>query len=80
MSTIILYTGNNCKFCEQMKSILTKRKIEFEERNVDQNDTFFAELKVFFEGQKTYVPTFVVDGKIMTDRDFYRKFIGAKSQ
>lgn len=41
---MIVYSRNNCAPCRTLKYYLTKKGIEFEERNVDLNPEFEKEL------------------------------------
>ena len=40
MENVIVYTSNNCPHCKQVKGFLSDQGIEFEERNIEQNDEF----------------------------------------
>lgn len=41
---IIIYTINNCSFCQQEKEYLQSRNLPFEEKNLDQNHDFLTEM------------------------------------
>lgn len=45
METVILYTADGCKFCEEAKATLLENNVTFEERNVRQNDQYLQEAK-----------------------------------
>lgn len=45
METVILYTADGCKFCEEAKEILIANTITFEERNIRQNKQYLQEAK-----------------------------------
>jgi glutaredoxin len=40
VENVIVYTSNNCPHCKQVKGFLSDQGIEFEERNIEQNDEF----------------------------------------
>lgn len=40
MDKVILYTSTNCPHCRQVKGYLADKGIEFEERNIEQNDEY----------------------------------------
>ena len=44
MSKIIVYTINNCPFCEQEKVYLNEHKLLFEEKNIDTNRAYLSEM------------------------------------
>lgn len=44
MSKIIVYTINNCPFCEQEKAYLTEHTLLFEEKNIDTNRAYLTEM------------------------------------
>ncbi len=44
MSKIIVYTINNCPFCEQEKAYLNEHTLLFEEKNVDTNRAYLSEM------------------------------------
>lgn len=60
-NNIILYTGSHCPPCEEIKEILTQKKIKFVEKNIDTDQFSRDELYSIYE--ITYVPTLVIDGK-----------------
>ena len=35
---LILYTKDNCVFCEKVKKVFLERKVSFEERNIKTHD------------------------------------------
>lgn len=41
---ITIYTINNCNFCKQEKEYLTSNKLAFEEKNLETNREFLAEM------------------------------------
>ncbi len=40
MENVIVYTSNNCPHCKQVKGFLSEQGIEFEERNIEQNEEY----------------------------------------
>ncbi|GAB6992398.1 glutaredoxin family protein [Paenibacillus pini] len=40
MEQIIVYTSTNCPNCRQVKTFLADKGLEYEERNIEQNDEF----------------------------------------
>lgn len=40
MEKAIVYTSTNCPHCRQVKSFLNDKGVEFEERNIEQNDDY----------------------------------------
>src|SRR5690349_6022639 len=41
---ITIYTINDCPYCKSEKEYLTSHNLQFEERNVEQNRQFLAEM------------------------------------
>ncbi|MBI2645344.1 glutaredoxin family protein [Candidatus Uhrbacteria bacterium] len=64
---IIIYTKSGCPWCTDALAFLQKNHIEFEEREVRANSTYFDELIQKSGQEKT--PTFDIDGEILADSD-----------
>lgn len=74
---LILFTMKGCPYCEQLKQKLNEEKLEFVERDIDENS---EEYDLFVEiTENEYVPAFMIiedDGKnpssklFAPDRDF----------
>ena len=43
MTPVTFYTKNNCPQCKATKMILEAKKIEYTERNIDENDGYRLE-------------------------------------
>lgn len=41
---LLLYTGTTCPFCRTVEAFLNDRGIEYEARNVHENDEYLSEL------------------------------------
>lgn len=65
--SIIIYTKTGCPWCRDALAFLRDKKIQFDEREVLSNPTFFEELKTKSGQSKT--PTLDVDGEILADTD-----------
>jgi glutaredoxin len=55
---IIIYTGNDCYWCDRAKQYLSQRGVPYEERNVEENEAYGPEV-VNLSGQR-HVPVIVV--------------------
>ena len=64
---IILYTKTGCPWCRGVLDLFKEKKVQFEEREVLKNKTYFDEL-VAKSGQ-TKTPTMDLDGEITADSD-----------
>lgn len=64
---IILYTKDGCPWCRDVLNLFSEKKVNYEEREVTGNKTFFDEL-VKKSGQ-TKTPTLDTDGHILADSD-----------
>ncbi|WP_438349086.1 glutaredoxin family protein [Paenibacillus sp. FA6] len=40
MENVIVYTSSNCPHCRQVKGYLADKGIQYEERNIEENDDF----------------------------------------
>ncbi|AJS60161.1 glutaredoxin family protein [Paenibacillus sp. IHBB 10380] len=40
MDNVVVYTSSNCPHCKQVKGYLGDKGIQFEERNIEENDEF----------------------------------------
>jgi glutaredoxin-like protein NrdH len=44
MSNVIVYSKNQCPYCQQLKKYLTEQEVAYEERNIDVNEAYGEEL------------------------------------
>ena len=42
---VVVYTKSECQPCKLTKAALTRKGIEFEERNIEENEGYYAEVK-----------------------------------
>jgi glutaredoxin-like protein NrdH len=45
MSNVIVYSKNDCPYCQQLKKYFNDQNVAFEERNIDVNDAYGEELQ-----------------------------------
>ncbi len=64
---IKLYSKPLCGWCQDAKAYLKQRGLPFEDIDVGKDPAAYAEMQRL-SGQ-TYVPTIVVDGKVLADFD-----------
>lgn len=64
---IIVYTKTGCPWCIGVTDFLKDKGIDFEERNVSENELFFAEMQA--KSGQTKAPVVEIDGKIIADTD-----------
>lgn len=67
MKKIIIYTIQNCHYCEKVKKFLRDEKIKFKEINVEAEKSFAREM-INKSGQKN-VPVLDIDGEIIFRED-----------
>jgi glutaredoxin 3 len=60
MKSIKIYTTNYCPFCVKAKLLLNKKKIQFSEIDVSNNDTLREEMSSMTNGARS-VPQIFVD-------------------
>lgn len=60
---VVVYTSRDCASCNQVMDLLNEWNIDFEERNVSENRTYFKEL----QGKGVYgtPATFVDDHRVL---------------
>lgn len=67
MKHIKLYSRQLCGWCQDAKAYLSEHQIPFEEVDVGRDRAAYDEM-IQLSGQR-YVPTIVVDGKVLADFD-----------
>jgi glutaredoxin-like YruB-family protein len=60
---VIVYSSDYCPFCDQAKEFLKENKVDFEEKNVQQDKQFMEEMKE--KSGQSGVPVIDIDGKII---------------
>lgn len=75
---LVVYTKNNCPYCDMAKALLTEEEIEFETINIEDDDTarefliseghrtmpqIYEDGKLYVEGGYTGLKTFLTEGK-----------------
>lgn len=68
MSSITIYTKDYCPFCVKAKSLLTMKKIEFNEINLNKNPEKFDEMITKSNGART-VPQIFYKNNYIGDCD-----------
>jgi len=59
----IVYTSTHCQYCKQVKSFLTEKGVQYEERNIDQDERFAEEL--WNTGMRSVPVTVIGENKIL---------------
>lgn len=59
---VIVYSSNGCFYCDQVKTFLKEKGIEFEERNASINKEYLDHLK---EKKIFATPATFIDGKLV---------------
>jgi glutaredoxin 3 len=72
MKKIEIYTTNNCPFCVKAKSLLNKKKINFSEINVSNNETLREKMSAMANGARS-VPKIFADNVHIGDCDRIHK-------
>jgi glutaredoxin 3 len=63
--SLIVYTKAGCSWCEEVVKFLDERQVDYEDRNVTEDEGYFDELKVKSGQEKC--PTLDLNGEILTD-------------
>lgn len=74
---IILYTSDDCTFCNSAKNILNKKKLEFEEINISKNNNLKKEMMNKTNGLMT-VPQIFINSKHVGGFQELNKLINTK--
>ena len=64
---VIVFTQQDCPPCNWVKSYLTQRGVEFEERNIDSGMAVARELTHTYKSQST--PTVVIGDQVLIGYD-----------
>jgi glutaredoxin 3 len=59
---IIIYSTNTCPICVTTKELLTKWKLPFEQKMIDENRTYMEQFSKDTNGART-VPQIIIDDK-----------------
>ncbi len=62
MKNVTVYTTNYCPYCTRAKSLLSKKKVPFEEIDVTGDDAMRVKLVEMSDGMKT-VPQIFIGGE-----------------
>ncbi|MBP1906408.1 glutaredoxin [Paenibacillus turicensis] len=63
MENVIVYTSTNCPHCRQVKSFLNDKGVQFEERNIEQNEDYAQQ--VWDMGLRAVPVTVIGDKRIV---------------
>ncbi|MGG0825011.1 glutaredoxin family protein [Paenibacillus turicensis] len=63
MENVIVYTSSNCPHCRQVKSFLNDKGVQFEERNIEENEDFAQQ--VWDMGLRAVPVTVIGDKRIV---------------
>ena len=69
MNKVILYSTSWCSFCHAEADWLKHNKVEFEMKDIEQDDTAMAELKEKMGGDYRGVPVTVIGDEIIVGFD-----------
>ena len=74
---ILIYTSNNCTFCNSAKELLINKKLKFDEINISQNNNLKEEMIKKTNGLMT-VPQIFINSKRIGGFDELYKLVGSK--
>jgi glutaredoxin len=66
---IIVYTTSWCGDCRNLKNQLKEHQIDFEERDIEQNETDYKTMMGYTNGKRV-IPTVDINGKILINPRF----------
>lgn len=64
---IIVYTKTGCPWCIGVTDFLVEKGINFEEKNVTENENYFIEMQA--KSGQTKAPVVDINGRIIADTD-----------
>lgn len=64
---ILIYTKTSCPWCIAVTNFLNEKGINYEEKNVSENEDYMKELED--RTGQNYAPTLDIDGDIYPDSD-----------
>ncbi len=75
---VVVYSSPTCPFCTQVKDLLTENNIQFEERNVLENEMYQKEL--IEKTGKSHIPVTFIDETVITgyDEEALKEKLGIK--
>ena len=74
---LIIYTSDNCSFCNSAKEIFKEKKLKFEEINIYKNNNLKEEMIKKTNGIMT-VPQIFINSKHIGGFDELYKLVGSK--
>ena len=69
MSNVVIYTTDYCPYCVRAKNLLTKKKIKFEEINLQKKPEKFKEMQKNSNGARS-LPQIFINKKHVGDCDY----------
>lgn len=63
MENVVVYTSTNCPHCRQVKSFLNDKGVQFEERNIEENEDYAQQ--VWDMGLRAVPVTVIGDKRIV---------------
>ena len=64
---IVIYTQTDCSACINMKNFLSEKGLEFEEKNINDDESAYKELIEKYNSRST--PTTIIDGEVVIGFD-----------
>lgn len=64
---MIVYTKTGCPWCIDLTNFLNENGVDYEERNVTENEEYFVEMQA--KSGQTKAPTVDIEGEIIADTD-----------
>ena len=74
---ILIYTSNNCTFCNSAKALLVNKKLKFDEINISQKNNLKEEMIKKTNGLMT-VPQIFINSKHIGGFDELYKLVSSK--
>lgn len=71
---IIIFSKNNCSYCEKAKFLCKSNNLEFTEKNINENDKNMIQFKKLCPNART-MPQIIVDDELIGGYDNFFAFL-----
>jgi len=70
-STVVMYSKNNCNYCNQARQLLNHKNVLFTEKKIDENPEWLKEMLTRSGGRRTVPQIFINDKLVGGSDDLY---------
>jgi glutaredoxin 3 len=70
-STVVMYSKNNCNYCNQARQLLNRKNVMVTEKKIDENPEWLEEMLKRSGGRRTVPQIFINDKLVGGSDDLY---------